>query len=290
MPEPAPILQITALPELRDWRQQRRQQQHKVALVPTMGNLHSGHLKLVREAQQHADAVIVSIYVNPMQFGANEDLDSYPRTLAADLQALAELGVDAVFTPSTGTIYPRGLNAQTYVEVPQLSDMLCGKKRPGHFRGVATIVCKLFNMVQPDIAVFGKKDYQQLRVIRTMVEDLSLAVDVIGVDTEREASGLAKSSRNGYLSDQQKQAAAVIYQQLQSAAGQLQNGAGITQVEQEALGRIAAAGLEPEYFSIRRQADLTPAQAEDAADSLVILAAASLGTTRLIDNLEVDRA
>ena len=280
--------QIEQLSQLRDLRQQWFMAQQRVAFVPTMGNLHSGHLKLVREASDRADKVIVSIYVNPMQFGANEDLDAYPRTLAADMAALEKLGVAAVFTPTTADIYPRGLDAQTAVEVPGISNILCGASRAGHFRGVATIVNKLFNMVQPDIAVFGKKDYQQLQVIRTMVADLSMPVDIVGVDTEREDSGLAKSSRNGYLSIAQQAQAAVIYAQLRAAAREIIKGdKDLAQIEHHAQAQITNAGLQPEYFTIRRRVDLNPPTEQDTADALVILAAAKLGNTRLIDNLEV---
>lgn len=282
------MLHIEQLTQLREVRQQWQNSAHSVALVPTMGNLHSGHLKLVRHAATLADKVIVSIYVNPMQFGANEDLDAYPRTLKADMDALAELGVAAVFTPSTAEIYPQGVAAQTTIEVPGISTMLCGASRPGHFRGVATIVNKLFNMVQPDVAVFGKKDFQQLQVVRTMVTDLSMPIDIVGVDTEREDTGLAKSSRNGYLSAEQQAQAAVIYAQLHHVASQLIDGSkSFEALQQQAQAQIAKAGLQSEYFSIRRGHDLQPAAPTDPVDSLVILAAAKLGSTRLIDNLEV---
>ncbi|RUO24280.1 pantoate--beta-alanine ligase [Aliidiomarina minuta] len=276
--------QISNLDELRKVRQEWRQQGLSVALVPTMGNLHSGHLKLVKKARELADRVIVSIYVNPMQFAANEDLDNYPRTLVEDMRALQELGVEVVLTPNNQDIYPRGLKQQTLVEVPGISDILCGASRKGHFRGVATIVCKLFNMVQPEHAVFGEKDFQQLQVIRLMVQDLSIPLIVHGVATEREANGLAKSSRNGYLTEQQKQTAAVIYQQLQRTAQQIRQGKNnLHQLEADASKVIQSAGLNVEYFSIRRREDLQPA--ENIQTELVILAAAKLGNTRLIDNL-----
>lgn len=276
--------QISNLNELRKVRQEWRQLGLSVALVPTMGNLHSGHLKLVRKARELADRVIVTIYVNPMQFGANEDLDNYPRTLADDMRALQDLGVEAVLTPENQDIYPRGLEQQTVVEVPGISEMLCGASRPGHFQGVATIVCKLFNMVQPEHAIFGEKDFQQLQVIRLMVQDLSIPVTVHGVATEREANGLAKSSRNGYLTEQQKETAAVIYQQLQHTAKQIKQGHNnLRQLEEDASHAIQSAGLDVEYFSIRRREDLQPT--ENSQTELVILAAAKLGNTRLIDNL-----
>jgi pantoate--beta-alanine ligase len=281
------MLHISQIDDFRHQRDKWRQQQLGVALVPTMGNLHSGHLKLVKKARELADIVVVTIYVNPLQFGANEDLDNYPRTLKADLEALRELGVDAVLTPPDDAVYPRGLAEQTTVEVPGISDILCGASRPGHFRGVATIVCKLFNMVQPHTAVFGEKDFQQLQVIRNMVQDLSLPVVVHGVATEREDSGLAKSSRNGYLSERDKVRAAVLYQQLQAAAAEVRAHPGqIAAIERQAQDAIADAGLETEYFTVRVASDLSLPD-DPSAQSLVILVAARLGTTRLIDNIRV---
>ena len=272
------------LKNLASLRQWRSQQQRTVALVPTMGNLHEGHLSLVKKAQQQADVVVVSIFVNPMQFGANEDLESYPRTLQADCQALEQLGVDAVFTPQVDDMYPRGLEAQTRIEVPGISDILCGASRPGHFVGVATIVCKLFNMVQPQVAVFGEKDFQQLQVIRLMTQDLSLPVDIIGVPTAREPSGLAMSSRNGYLSEAQKQQAASIYRTLQQLAQKLQQGAP-QDAQRWAVEELSRMGFEVDYVEIRNADSLQPATAADA--KWVALVAAKLGSTRLIDNLVI---
>ncbi|MGL5393104.1 MAG: pantoate--beta-alanine ligase, partial [Shewanella sp.] len=211
--------------QVRAWRAKGE----TVAFVPTMGNLHQGHLTLVKQAAQKCDHVVVSIFVNPMQFGQHEDLDAYPRTLAADSQALTGAGAALLFTPTPAMIYPKGLAQQTYVEVPGISDMLCGESRPGHFRGVATIVCKLFNLVQPDVAFFGNKDYQQLLVIKTMVEDLSLPIEIIGVDTIREASGLAMSSRNGYLTADEKARAPALKQALDAMAQGIQRGESIEQ-------------------------------------------------------------
>ncbi|MCH8502385.1 MAG: pantoate--beta-alanine ligase [Aliidiomarina sp.] len=280
------MLHLESLEQLRKTRRQWSQQGSVVAFVPTMGNLHEGHLQLVDAAKKLADKVIVSIYVNPLQFGANEDLDKYPRTLAADMQALTARGADAVFTPDTGLIYPRGLSEQTYVEVPHLSDILCGASRPGHFRGVATIVCKLFNMVQPDHAVFGKKDYQQLMVIRLMAEDLSLPVSIHGIETIRANDGLALSSRNGYLSDHEHKQATSVYRAMQQIAEALQSGRkDFSTLENDAKLLLKANGFTPDYVSIRRQHDLAPAADHD--HQLVILVAAYLGKTRLIDNLEV---
>ncbi|WP_258241053.1 pantoate--beta-alanine ligase [Pseudidiomarina homiensis] len=274
-----------SLQELRAWRDQ---QQGRIALVPTMGNLHEGHLKLVDLAKQHADLVIVSIFVNPLQFGANEDLDNYPRTLDADCQALAERGAHGVFAPQVSDVYPRGLAVQTFIEVPQLSEILCGASRPGHFRGVATIVAKLFNMVQPQVAIFGEKDFQQLQVIRLMTQDLSLPVEVIGMPTERAEDGLALSSRNGYLSTSERQQAPLIYQTLQVLAAAIAE----QRVDQEvalatARHQLESNGFRVDYLELRRQADLQAATADDK--ELVVLVAAFLGRTRLIDNLQFAR-
>lgn len=274
-----------SLQELRAWR---AQQTGRIALVPTMGNLHEGHLKLVDLAKQHADVVIVSIFVNPMQFGANEDLDNYPRTLDADCHALAERGAHGVFAPQVGDVYPRGLAVQTYIEVPQISETLCGASRPGHFRGVATIVAKLFNMVQPHTAVFGEKDFQQLQVIRLMTQDLSLPVEVIGMPTERAEDGLALSSRNGYLSPSERQLAPVIYKTLTALADAIhQQGIDDEIALASARHELEEHGFRIDYLELRRRSDLQPARADD--HELVVLVAAFLGRTRLIDNLQFTR-
>lgn len=270
------------LTSLRQWRKQKTQ---SVALVPTMGNLHEGHLALVKKAQQHADVVVVSIFVNPMQFGANEDLDNYPRTLEQDIQALESLGADAVFIPQVSDVYPRGLEVQTRVEVPDVGDILCGASRPGHFVGVATVVCKLFNMVQPNVAVFGEKDFQQLQIIRLMTMDLSLPVTVIGVPTKRENSGLALSSRNGYLSEQQRQQATAIYSTLQGILQRLSDKPDFEQAIKWAEQQLQDAGLVTDYVAIRNAEDLQPATVHDK--KWVALVAAKLGNTRLIDNLTI---
>lgn len=263
-----------------------RQAGHTVAFVPTMGNLHQGHLKLVDEAKQRADKVIVSIFVNPMQFGANEDLAKYPRTLTEDCAGLTEHHADAVFTPTPELIYPKGLAEQTAVEVPLIGDQHCGASRPGHFRGVATIVTKLFNLVQPDVALFGKKDYQQLAVIRALTADLSLPIEIIGIDTERAADGLALSSRNGYLSAEQRAIAPTIYQILQQLAQAIRDGAtDYRALEQQASEQLVVAGFRPDYVHICQRHNLVIANDNQAP--LVILLAAYLGSTRLIDNLEV---
>lgn len=280
--------QLNTIAELRGLRSLWRSQHQSCALVPTMGNLHDGHLRLVEHAKTRADKVVVSIFVNPMQFGANEDLDRYPRTLAADKEALVKAGADAVFVPSVAEVYPRGVEGQSVVSVPHISTILCGHSRPGHFDGVATVVCKLFNMVQPDLAVFGKKDYQQLKVIRLMTKDLCMPVDIVGVDTVREPSGLAMSSRNGYLTEEQRQQASVIYQSLQHLAQVIQQQGDPEAARISIIQQWRTQGIELDYLEIRRQFDLMPIAPEDKA--LVILAAAYCGGTRLIDNLEVNLA
>ena len=281
------MLVISDIKFLRATVKAWRQEGHTVAFVPTMGNLHQGHLKLVDEARQRADKVIVSIFVNPMQFGANEDLAKYPRTLAEDCAGLTDHQADAVFTPTPELIYPKGLEVQTAVDVPFIGDNHCGASRPGHFRGVSTIVTKLFNLVQPDIALFGKKDYQQLAVIRALTIDLSFPIEIIGIDTERAADGLALSSRNGYLSAEQRATAPLIYQQLQWLAQQIRDQAAsdFRALEQQVREALSQAGFRPDYVNICQRHNLE--LANDSKSPLVILLAAYLGTTRLIDNLEV---
>ncbi|WP_105188356.1 pantoate--beta-alanine ligase [Pseudoalteromonas sp. T1lg48] len=269
--------------QVKAWRQAGL----SVAFVPTMGNLHEGHFSLVDKAKTLADKVVVSIFVNPMQFGANEDLDAYPRTLQQDQQGLSERGADYLFTPTVDTIYPNGLGSQSFVDVPEVSMGYCGGSRPGHFRGVATVVTKLFNLVQPDFACFGEKDFQQLQVIKTMVRDLSIPVEVIGVPTQRDVNGLALSSRNGYLSDAQKQQATVLFATLNWVKEQLLDGIkDFADLEQQAKARIAAAGLVVDYFSIAERNTLRRAEQQDS--QLVILAAAFVDKVRLIDNLPLD--
>lgn len=269
--------------QIKNWRQRGE----TIAFVPTMGNLHQGHITLVKEAVKRADHVVASIFVNPMQFGQGEDLDAYPRTLLEDQQALTAAGCELLFTPTPDIMYPKGLAEQTYVEVPEISDQLCGETRPGHFRGVATVVCKLFNLVQPDIALFGKKDFQQLLVIRTMVEDLSMPIEIIGVDTVREATGLAMSSRNGYLTAEEKAIAPALKQTLDKLAADIQAGDSPQAATVTALQKLEQAGLKPDYISVRNALNL--AQPQDGDKQLVILAAAYLGKARLIDNLEFSR-
>jgi pantoate--beta-alanine ligase len=257
-----------------------------VAFVPTMGNLHAGHISLVKEARKIADRVVASIFVNPLQFGAGEDFENYPRTLERDSEMLIDEGTDLLFAPPVEVMYPKPQADQTRVEVPGLSELLCGACRPGHFVGVATVVCKLFNMVQPDIAVFGNKDYQQLMVIRRMVEDLAMPVAIVGVETMREADGLAMSSRNGYLGADERALAPMLYRTLSDLAARLGDGEDdFHRLEQEAAAVLDGAGFRTDYLAIRRASDLLDPAAGET--ELVILAAAYLGKARLIDNIEV---
>ncbi|WP_297798012.1 pantoate--beta-alanine ligase [uncultured Marinobacter sp.] len=280
---------VNSLKEIRTILAGYRREGKTIGLVPTMGNLHEGHISLVRKACEAADVVVTSIFVNPMQFGASEDLDSYPRTLEEDQRKLEAAGNTLVFAPGVEEIYPNGLVQQTKVIVPEVSDGHCGASRPGHFEGVATVVTMLFNMVQPDVAVFGEKDFQQLAVIRKLVRDLIIPVEVIGAPTIREDDGLAKSSRNGYLNDTERTIAPVVYQTLQECARQLSEGrTDFGALEQEANDALTSAGLRPDYFNIVNSLTLKPAAAEDT--ELTILAAAFLGTTRLIDNLSITRS
>jgi pantoate--beta-alanine ligase len=280
------VIRVGTLAELRERRAAFATAGERVAFVPTMGNLHDGHLELVRRGRALAPRVVVSIFVNPLQFGAGEDLARYPRTLERDAGLLEGVGADLLFAPPVAEMYPRP--QQTRVEVPGLSDILCGASRPGHFVGVATVVCKLLNMVQPQVALFGEKDFQQLAVIRRMVEDLCVPVQILGVPTVREPDGLAMSSRNGYLTAAERRQAPALYRALQAAAAALATGAADPEaVARQAAAAIDAAGLRTDYVSVRRAGDLAPAGAGDA--DLVVLAAAYLGRARLIDNLLVQR-
>jgi len=271
---------------LRQIRRQWQAGKEVIAFVPTMGNLHKGHLKLVQEAKKNASKVVVSIFVNPLQFGPDEDLDAYPRTLQDDQNALDALGVDVLFMPKAEDIYSRGLEQQTFVEVPGLSYMICGASRPGHFRGVATIVCKLFNMVQPNHAYFGEKDFQQLQVIKAMVTDLSMNLSIHGVATERHEDGLAMSSRNGYLSPEQRAIAPTLFAEISALAKEIVNGRRDFRALIEACKQnLVNAGFNPDYIELRSAETLMQVGHEDT--HLVILAAAFLGKTRLIDNLQV---
>lgn len=279
-----------SLQTLRDWRHALRQEGKTLAFVPTMGNLHEGHIELVNQAHKHADIVITSIFVNPMQFGENEDLDAYPRTFEADCEKLTAAGNHAVFFPSVKEMYPNGLSAQTFVEVPDDEHTLIAEssQRPGHFRGVSTVVTKLFNMVQPDVACFGEKDYQQLRVIRTMVTDLNMPIKIVGVPTVREPSGLAKSSRNGYLSEQEKAIAPALQQAIQQLKSDILIATKpIAELEQQASDAINAAGFKTDYIIARDAHTLAPITTE--TQDIVILAAGYLGKARLIDNITFSR-
>ncbi len=265
------------------WQQQGK----KVAFVPTMGNLHQGHLSLVRKGLELADHVVASIYVNPLQFGANEDLQSYPSTPDEDKQQLANEGCSLLFLPNDEIIYPQGRDQLTQVTVPGLSEHWCGESRPRHFDGVSTVVCKLFNIVPADYAVFGQKDFQQLAVIRKMVNDLNFAITIVGVDTMREQDGLAMSSRNQYLTGDERERAPTLFQVLCQTSEKISSGQrNYVELEGEARATLSKAGFDPDYFAVCRQSDLLPASAVDRA--LVILAAARIGRARLIDNIAID--
>ena len=260
-----------------------------IALVPTMGALHEGHLSLIEFAKQKADIVVCSIFVNPTQFGQNEDLDNYPRPLQDDINALERIGADIAFTPMVTEIYPEGF--QTTVSVNELSLGLCGGTRPGHFDGVATIVSKLLLICQPDIAVFGKKDYQQLQIIKRVVKDLNIDTKILGSPIIREADGLAMSSRNQYLDDKERQLAPHLYATLQQVAQSLKQGASITQQLKQAEKTLIEYGFEIDYLEVRQSQDLSPVTdlSEPSSDQARLFAAVKLGQTRLIDNIPVER-
>ncbi|MCQ6259843.1 pantoate--beta-alanine ligase [Pseudomonas sp. Q11] len=278
---------VKTVRELRAAVARARSEGKRIAFVPTMGNLHSGHMALVTKAAQRADFVVASIFVNPLQFGVGEDLDKYPRTLAADQEKLLQAGCHLLFAPTVEEMYPDGMSGQTRVSVQQLSEGLCGASRPGHFEGVATVVSKLFNMVQPDLAVFGQKDFQQLAVIRALVHDLNMPIQIIGEPTVRAEDGLALSSRNGFLSPEQRAVAPVVYRSLSQIAEAIRLGRrDFPALVAEQIKQLETAGLRPDYLEVRHARTLQPATAEDR--DLVILVAAFLGTTRLIDNLHLD--
>lgn len=278
------MLTVKSIEALRRQVNLWRREGDKIALVPTMGNLHDGHLRLVAEAQKKADRIVVSIFVNPTQFSEGEDYSTYPRTEEDDRSKLSDAHVDLVFMPPVSEIYSP--DARTSITVAGLSDIHCGKFREGHFSGVATIVCKLLNMVQPDLALFGKKDYQQLMVIQRMVRDLDIPVQLQGVATFRESDGLAMSSRNDYLTTEQRRVAPQLYKVLSDARDAvLARETDYAKIEQEQIRFLQQAGFIPEFFSICRADDLQPADCDDL--ELVILAAAKLGKARLIDNIQV---
>ncbi|CCG88202.1 pantoate--beta-alanine ligase [Erwinia piriflorinigrans] len=281
------MLIIETLPMLRREVRRWRQDGKRVALVPTMGNLHDGHMTLVDEARERADIVIVSIFVNPMQFERPDDLARYPRTLQQDCEKLNRRGVDLVFSPAPGDIYPQGLDEQTFVDVPSLSTLLEGASRPGHFRGVSTIVSKLFNLVQPDLACFGEKDYQQLALIRRMVADMGYDIDIIGVPTVRAKDGLALSSRNGYLTAEERKIAPELSKVMQQIAERLIQGERhIEETIAHAENALAEKGLRADGLAIVDADTLLPLNVD--SQRAVILMAAWLGKARLIDNQQVD--
>lgn len=267
---------------LRDWRREGL----TVALVPTMGNLHDGHISLLARAREIADRSVVSIFVNPIQFGRGEDYERYPSTLDADRAKLRAAGLDLLFAPNLAELYPGGIEEDTRVTVPALSDILCGEFRPGHFSGVATVVSKLFINTQPDFALFGEKDYQQVMVIRRMVRDLLYPIEIIGMPIIREADGLAMSSRNSYLTPDERRVAAGIFASLTRAAGDLREQKhAVATLEGRCAEELKAVGMRPEYISVRNAVDLSLPRAGD--QDLIILAAAWLGSARLIDNVRV---
>lgn len=267
---------------LTDWRHNGEH----IALVPTMGNLHDGHLSLVSLAREHAERVVVSIFVNPTQFAEDEDFEKYPRTIERDARHLKKRNVDIIFAPDVETMYPFGIDNATSVTVPVLTADFCGAARPGHFDGVTSVVSRLFSIVQPDVAIFGQKDFQQQLVVRRMVEDLRLPITIVSGSTVREADGLALSSRNQYLSEEQRAVAPTLHSVLEGISMNLQDGIrDYAVLEQRALDALTDAGFDPEYVGIRRAENLEPPDRDH--DEIVILAAAHLGTARLIDNIVV---
>jgi len=280
------VLVVHSKQELAEQLAEWRLHDEHVALVPTMGNLHAGHVALVDLAREHAERVVVSIFVNPTQFGEGEDFDDYPRTLERDQRRLKATGADLIFAPGVETVYPFGLESATKVSVPGLTEQFCGESRPGHFDGVTTVVARLFSLVLPDVAIFGQKDYQQQLVIRHMTEDLSLPIGIITAETVRADDGLALSSRNSYLSEDERAVAPVLYETLCMTGQELQNGRrNFEELEANALERLRDAGFEVDYYSIRRALNLEVPNRD--CDDLVVLAAARLGPARLIDNIVV---
>ena len=280
------MLVVNTKQEIAEQVAEWRHHDEHIALVPTMGNLHAGHLALVELAREHAERVVVSVFVNPTQFGEGEDFEAYPRTLERDKRRLKKTSADLIFAPSIETVYPFGLEMATKVSVPGLTQNFCGAARPGHFDGVTTVVARLFAMVQPDIAVFGQKDYQQQLVLRHMAADMSLPISIITGNTVRDDDGLALSSRNSYLSEEERVQAPLLYETLTSVSGELQNGRrDFEELEAAALARLSDSGFDVDYFSIRRAQNLEVPDRD--CDDLVVLVAAKLGGTRLIDNIVV---
>jgi len=281
------MLTLTTIADIRSQVARFKNSSQRVALVPTMGNLHAGHLALVKKGFEIADRVVVSIFVNPLQFGPNEDFAAYPRTMAADQDKLVSANVDLLFAPGVDEMYVHGQALATRADVPVVSELLCGKTRPGHFAGVTTAVAKLLNIVQPHVALFGEKDWQQLFLIRRMVGDLCFPVSIVGVPTVRETDGLAMSSRNGYLSAEQRSIAPAMHKILGGVRDRLLAGErDFAQLEESALAELSGSGMIPDYISIRRIEDLQPA-GFGVDKGVVVLGAAWLGTTRLIDQVTV---
>lgn len=279
------MLTVTTIADVRAHVARWREAKQRVVFVPTMGNLHAGHLSLIEAARKVGDRFVASIFVNPMQFGPNEDFAHYPRTPTQDSRMLQDAGCDLMFMPDVGEIYPNGADQATRVEVPGISDILCGEFRPGHFEGVATVVAKLFHIVDPDVAIFGEKDFQQLTVIRRMVADLCLRVQIVGAPTVREADGLAMSSRNQYLSAEERALAPAIYRQLTQAVAALKSGVrDFASIESAGRAALDGAGFRTDYFSVRDARSLAPARPDTR--HFVVLTAARLGKARLIDNVQ----
>ncbi len=279
------MLTLSTIAEVRAQVSRWREAKQRVVFVPTMGNLHAGHMSLIEAARRHGDRFVASIFVNPMQFGPNEDFAHYPRTPTQDSKMLEAAGCDLMFMPEVGEIYPNGAAQATRVEVPGISSILCGEFRPGHFEGVATVVAKLFNIVDPDVAIFGEKDFQQLTVIRRMVADLCLRVEIVGAPTVREGDGLAMSSRNQYLSDEERRLATTIYRKLSQAVAELRSGnREFAAIEGAGRAALDGAGFRTDYFSVRDARTLEPARPDTR--HFVALTAARLGKARLIDNVQ----
>lgn len=284
-------MQIVAdIPALRQEINGWRRAGERIAFVPTMGNLHDGHLSLVKQARERGDRVVSSIFVNPMQFNCADDYGRYPRTFEEDAAQLEKMEVDLLFAPAAEAVYPNGMELAARVEVPGISETLEGEHRPGHFTGVATVVTKLFNLVQPDLAVFGEKDYQQLLLIQHMVADLDQPVEIIGAATAREPNGLAMSSRNNYLTAEERELGGTLYSELCRLIDHLLEGErNFLMLERDAAAALNHAGFVTEYIAVRRMSDLQTPHRDDRAEDLLVLAAAQLGRARLIDNLQVRR-
>jgi pantoate--beta-alanine ligase len=281
------MLAVTTIADVRAHVARWHEQKQRVVFVPTMGNLHAGHVSLIEAARQHGDRFVASIFVNPMQFGPNEDFAHYPRTPTQDAKMLEDAGCDLMFMPDVGEIYPNGADQATRIEVPGISNILCGEFRPGHFEGVATVVAKLFHIVDPDVAIFGEKDFQQLTVIRRMVADLCLRVEIVGAPTVREKDGLAMSSRNQYLSPEERQLAPTIYRQIGQAVAALKAGErDFGKVEAAGRAALDGLGFRTDYFAIRDARTLAPARPDTL--QFVVLVASRLGKARLIDNVQFD--